>query len=251
MSAGSIEATGTGVAMSFIRLLAPSLLLAAVASTSAYAGFCNPIPPEVSIRDPIILARVVVLHRETTLHSTIGDVECGYRYTATAFVQESAVGPLEDRLIEVHWENNFCITTPNAHMAGVGHSGWVTLIPHSEANDVFGVSACGYPTWDDHAMEILEDYTRRRAAGEGVWVNNQEFREMLYARPTLAELREAYPEVEVVAYREAPHQLLVTWFDVVEAERDSGVDLTEAFRSDQSRFIANVRDGRVSGGMFR
>lgn len=115
----------------------------------------------------------------------------------------------------------------------VGETATVVLHPTAEAqkDSVFAINLCtSMPVNDASAVDVLEEFADRRAAGEGVWVDVVAFQRLLATNPTPAELRAAFPEVLVIL----PDEMA-----------------TREFRFDQSRFFAMLDDaGRVYGGEF-
>ena len=115
----------------------------------------------------------------------------------------------------------------------VGETATVVLHPMAEAqkDGVFAINLCtSMPVNDASAVDVLEEFADRRAAGEGVWVDVVAFQRLLATNPSPAELRAAFPEVLVIL----PDEMA-----------------TREFRFDQSRFFAMLDDaGRVYGGEF-
>lgn len=236
--------------MRYSRLLLFGLFLSIVAPSMSHACDCAIPPTDTAMREGVIVARVHVLQSEVL--ESRHEFGVDYYTIATAYVQESYSGPFPGTLIEIRttFLNNLC------HGGGIPPVGWSELIvlsPSAEAEDVYFTWPClGYVVFSDDFEEVIESYAAMREQGDGVWIDTIAFMRLINSGPTLAELQQAFPEVEIIAHDSAPPELQVHFMDYTLAEVPPGLD--EAFashRTDQSRFVARIRDGVVIRGEFR
>ncbi|MEO1223320.1 MAG: hypothetical protein AAFX92_03760 [Pseudomonadota bacterium] len=231
-------------------------MLTFLAPTLTYACTLEMTTPETLMREGAIVVRVLVLQRDEV------EKEGRYTNTATVFVQESFSGALPSRLIEVRWRVDWlsdCLG--GSRIVGIPpleRTSVVALSPFSDTENVYWV---GGRMWfdEENEMEALERFARLRERGDGVWVDLVAFGRLLESRPELPVLRSAFPEVEFIPFRDAPPELqhdgpslaeFREYYEIRELDIDEE-DPRSAYRSDQSRFVAYMRDGLVVGGEFR
>lgn len=236
--------------MRCLRLLVFGLLLSAIASTVAQACSCIVLPRDTLMREGHTVARVFVLQQESETGSAFGTT---YYTTSLAHVQESFSGPFPSNLIEIWSSYSPAIGCDHGSFLRIGRSEMVVLDPSHELENVYVMRPCiGYALFADDAEEVIESYAAMREQGDGIWIDTIAFIRLIKGGSTLAELQQAFPEVEIIAHDTAPPELQVHWEDYILAEVPPGLD--EAFashRTDQSRFVARMRDGVVVGGEFR